>query len=141
MDSQDATARELPLFYHVRLRPASEEAVLGDDMRERFRQVVEQIAGREGFEVVVMSAGANFVQFILGNLGARDLDALVSTIKQETARGILAGWPMLAHFAPEGDFWDEGFLYTCHNAATIEAALDYIKRHGDVDLFGPPDAP
>ncbi len=138
MDNREAKRKDLSLFYHVRLRPASDQALLHADVRERFRQIIERVAEREGFEAVVMSASGNYVQFILGRLGDRDLETLVNLVKHETARAILADWPVYRFIVSKGDLWDDGFLYTCHNAETVEAALDYIKQHGDVDLFGRP---
>jgi REP element-mobilizing transposase RayT len=121
------------------LRPSGNQPILSDDIRERFRQIIEQIAEREKVEAAVLTASANYIQFILGGLGNRDLAALVNLIKDETARGILIDWPVFRFIASEGKFWDDGFIYTCHSAETIEAALDYIRQQGDVDLFGRPN--
>lgn len=139
-ETEEAPRNDLPRFFHVRLRPASEQVVIDDAVRERFRQIVEQIAARAEFEAVVLSASANYVQLILGGLGDRDLETVVNLVKAETARGILADWPVYRFILPGADFWDQGFIYTCHSAETIDAALQYIKLHGDVDLFGKPSS-
>ena len=127
-----------PLFHHVRIRPASAQAVINSELRERVRQVVEQVAARYGFEAVVLSASGNYMQLILGLAADADLRAVVQWVKDETTRAIFVDWPVYRRIAPAGSFWEEGFIYTTHNAATIEAALDYVRQEGDVDLFGKP---
>ncbi|MFQ6001321.1 MAG: IS200/IS605 family transposase [Anaerolineae bacterium] len=97
------------------------------EVKDYFRELVEEVARKRGYKPVVMETMPNHVHFLLTKPPWEDLSRFVKNLKGVTARRIFQRFPGLKLDMRSNHFWTRGYQYVKHEGSSLPTVIAYIR--------------
>jgi putative transposase len=116
--------------YHLVWAPKYRKWVLQGAIRERVKEVFQEIAGHHGFEIEELEVDKDHVHLFLSFPPKYSIGQVVGLFKAVSAREIRAGFPEVRKQLWGGEFWEDGyFARTVGDKGTADVIKKYIRFH------------
>ncbi len=129
--------------YHLVWAPKYRQWILQGEVRERVRELFDEIAGHHGFELAEWEVDKTHVHLFLSFPPRYSIAEVVRIFKAVSARAIRAEFPGVQQELWGAEFWEDGyFVRTVGDKVTAEVIRKYIRFHEErkagpeqLDLF------
>jgi len=108
-----------PIYFHVVFTVYRGKKALIGEIEAYFRELVEEIAGERGYNIVVMETMPNHIHLLLTKPPWEDLSRIVKNLKGATARRIFQRFPDLKLDMRSNHFWTRGYQYVKHDESSL----------------------
>ena len=117
--------------YHLVWCPKYRKDVFaGEEIRERAKQVLRDVAEAYGMEIGEMEVAADHVHILLSFPPQRSIGEVVRILKSCAARQLFREFPSLKRRLWGGELWNDGyFARTVGDRMTSETIRKYILAH------------
>lgn len=114
--------------YHVVWAPKYRKWILQGEVRERVRELFQEIAGHHGFELAELEVDKNHVHLFLSFPPRYSSAEVVRIFKAVSAKEIRVECPGVQLALWGGEFWEDGyFVRTVGDKVTTEIISQYIR--------------
>ena len=116
--------------YHLVWAPKYRKWVLQGAIRQRVKELFQEIAGHHGFEIEEMEVGKDHVHLFLSFPPKYSIGQVVGLMKAVSAKEIREELPEVRKQLWGGEFWEDGyFARTVGDKVTAEVIKKYIRFH------------
>ena len=116
--------------YHLVWAPKYRKWILREDLRERTKEIFEEIAIQHGFGIDTLEIAEDHVHIFLSFPPRYSISKVVGMLKSITASVIFKEHPEVKKELWGGEFWEDGyFARTVGDKVTTEVIRNYIKYH------------
>jgi putative transposase len=116
--------------YHLVWTPKYRKWILRGDIRERVKQIFEEIAATHSFEIDTMEVANDHVHIFLSFPPRYSISKVVGMLKSISAGVIFREHPEVKKHLWGGEFWEDGyFVRTVGDKVTAEVIRKYIGYH------------
>ena len=103
-------------------------------MRERAKQIVEEICDAYGIEIVEIEMAEDHIHLLVSFPPTRSIGDVVRIIKSQSGRGLFREFPGLKKRLWGGELWGDGyFVRTVGDRMTREIIARYIQHHAELE--------
>jgi len=104
-----------------------------EDLRERARQLVQEISEEYGFGIIEMEVSVDHIQILISFPPRLSIVEVVRIIKSKSARGMFREFPSLKKRLWAGELWEDGyFARTVGDRMTRDVIKKYIEDHSNL---------
>lgn len=96
--------------YHLVWAPKYRKWVLQGDVRQRVRELFQEIAGHHGFEIEEMEVDKDHVHIFLSFPPKYSISAVVRIMKSVSAKEVREAFPFVKKQLWGGEFWEDGYF-------------------------------
>ena len=116
--------------YHLVWAPKYRKWVLQGAIRQRVKELFQDIAGHHGFEIEEMEVDKDHVHLFLSFPPKYSIGQVVGLMKAVSAKEIREEFPEIRKHLWGGEFWEDGyFVRTVGDKVTAEVIKKYIRFH------------
>ena len=116
--------------YHLVWAPKYRKWILRDDIRDRVKEVFEEISRNHDFEIDTLEIAKDHVHIFLSFAPRNSISKVVGILKSIGGRVIFQEHPEVKKELWGGEFWEGGyFARTVGDKVTEEMIRKYIKYH------------
>ncbi len=116
--------------YHLVWAPKYRKWILQGRIRERVRELFQEIAQHHGFEIEEMEVDKDHVHIFLSFPPKYSISSVVNILKGVSAKEIRQQHPTIKKELWGGEFWEDGyFARTVGDKVTAEIIKKYVKYH------------
>lgn len=116
--------------YHLVWAPKYRKWVLQGAIRQRVKELFQEIAGHHGFEIEEMEVDKDHVHLFLSFPPKYSIGQVVGLMKAVSAKEIREEFPEVRKQLWGGEFWEDGyFARTVGDKVTAEVIKKYIRYH------------
>lgn len=116
--------------YHLVWAPKYRKWVLQGVIRQRVKELFQEIAGHHGFEIEEMAGDKDRVHLFLSFPPKYSIGQMVGLMKAVSAKEIREEFPEVRKQLWGGEFWEDGyFARTVGDKVTAEVIKKYIRFH------------
>ena len=116
--------------YHLVWAPKYRKWVLQGAIRQRVKELFQDIAGHHGFEIEEMEVDKDHVHLFLSFPPKYSIGQVVGLMKAVSAKEIREEFPEVRKHLWGGEFWEDGyFVRTVGDKVTAEVIKRYIRFH------------
>ena len=116
--------------YHLVWAPKYRKWVLQGEIRQRVKELFEEIAAHHGFEMKELEVAKDHVHVFLGFPPRYSIAKVVGILKAVSAREVRKEFPKVKDELWGGEFWEDGyFARTVGDQVTTEMITRYIRFH------------
>jgi len=116
--------------YHLVWAPKYRKWVLQGAIRQRVRELFQQIAQHHGFEIEELEVDKDHVHIFISFPPKYSIAKVVAILKAVSAREIREEFPRVKKQLWGGEFWEDGyFVRTVGDKVTSEVIKKYIRFH------------
>ena len=116
--------------YHLVGAPKYRKWVLQGAIRQRVKELFQEIAGHHGFEIEEMEVDKDHVHLFLSFPPKYSIGQVVGLMKAVSAKEIREEFPEVRKQLWGGEFWEDGyFARTVGDKVTAEVIKKYIRFH------------
>ena len=116
--------------YHLVWAPKYRKWVLQGAIRQRVKELFQEIAGHHGFEIEEMEVDKDHVHLFLSFPPKYSIGQVVGLMKAVSAKEIREEFPEVRKQLWGGEFWEDGyFARTMGDKVTAEVIKKYIRFH------------
>jgi len=116
--------------YHLVWAPKYRKWVLQGAIRQRVKELFQEIAGHHGFEIEEMEVDKDHVHLFLSFPPKYSIGQVVGLMKAVSAKEIREEFPEVRKQLWGGEFWEDGyFARTVGDKVTAEVIKKYIRFH------------
>ena len=116
--------------YHLVWAPKYRKWVLQGAIRQRVKELFQDIAGHHGFEIEEMEVDKDHVHLFLSFPPKYSIGQVVGLMKAVSAKEIRGEYPEVHKQLWGGEFWEDGyFARTVGDKVTAEVIKKYIRFH------------
>ena len=116
--------------YHLVWAPKYRKWVLQGAIRQRVKELFQEIAGHHGFEIEEMEVDKDHVHLFLSFPPKYSMGQVVGLMKAVSAKEIREEFPEVRKQLWGGEFWEDGyFARTVGDKVTAEVIKKYIRFH------------
>ena len=116
--------------YHLVWAPKYRKWVLQGAIRQRVKELFQDIAGHHGFEIEEMEVDKDHVHLFLSFPPKYSIGQVVGLMKAVSAKEIREEFPEVRKQLWGGEFWEDGyFVRTVGDKVTAEVIKKYIRFH------------
>ena len=116
--------------YHVVWTPKYRKWILRGDLRERTKEIFEEISATHDFEIDTLEIAEDHVHVFLSFPPRYSISKVVGMLKSISASVIFKEHPEVKREFWDGEFWEEGyFVTTVGDKVTAEVIRKYITYH------------
>ena len=116
--------------YHLVWAPKYRKWILRGDIRERVKELFEEIAVNYGIEIDTMEVAEDHVHVFVSFPPRYSIARVVGLFKGISASVLLGEFPELKRRLWGGEFWEDGyFVRTVGDEVTADIIRRYIKYH------------
>ena len=116
--------------YHLVWAPKYRKWVLQGVIRQRVKELFQEIAGHHGFEIEEMEVDKDHVHLFLSFPPKYSIGQVVGLMKAVSAKEIREEFPEVRKQLWGGEFWEDGyFARTVGDKVTAEVIKKYIRFH------------
>ena len=116
--------------YHLVWAPKYRKWVLQGAIRQRVKELFQEIAGHHGFEIEEMEVDKDHVHLFLSFPPKYSIGQVVGLMKAVSAKEIREECPEVRKQLWGGEFWEDGyFARTVGDKVTAEVIKKYIRFH------------
>lgn len=115
------------IYFHVVFTVYRVKKALIGEIEAFFLELVEEIARKRGYNIVVVETMPNHVHLLLTKPPWEDLSRMVKNLKGATARRIFQRFPGLKLDMRSNHFWTRGYQYVKHDASSLSTVIAYIR--------------
>jgi len=121
--------------YHLVWCPKYRKKIFKDnEIRERAKQLIQEISEEYGMEIVEMEVAIDHVHILISFHPKYSIGQVVRTIKSISARELFREFPRIKKRLWAGEFWEDGyFARTVGDRMTRQIIDKYIKHHRDLE--------
>lgn len=113
--------------YHFVWIPKYRKRVLVGVIKERVKELIEEGAEMNGFEVMEMNIQADHVHLLLSAKPSYSPAEIMRWLKGGSSRKIRQEHPKLEEFLWGDSFWADGYYVSTHSSVTEEVVRKYIQ--------------
>ena len=118
--------------YHLVWAPKYRKWVLKDAIRERVRELFQEISHHHKFEIEEMEVVQNHVHIFLSFPPRYSVANVVGMLKSISASEIFEEFPRVKKELWGGKFWEDGYFFqTVGDRVTADEIKRYIQHHKD----------
>jgi len=129
--------------YHLVWVPKYRKCILRGDVRNRVKEIFEEISQNHDFEIDTMEVAEDHVHIFLSFPPRYSISKVVGMLKSISASVIFKEHPGVKKQLWGGELWEDGyFVRTVGDNVTAEVIRKYIKYHSEeektpsqLDLF------
>ena len=124
--------------YHLVWCPKYRKKIFADkEIRERAKQLIEEISSEYGMEIQEMEVAGDHVHMLISFPPKYSIGQVVRMIKSISARELFRSFPRIKKRLWAGELWEDGyFARTVGDRMTRQIIDKYIKHHRNL-LQGP----
>ena len=116
--------------YHLVWAPKYRKWILRGDIRERVKEIFEEISLNHSFEIDTMEIAEDHVHIFLSFPPRYSISKVVGILKSISASVIFREHPEVRKQLWGGQFWEDGyFVRTVGDKVTAEVIRRYIEYH------------
>ena len=116
--------------YHLVWAPKYRKLILRDDIRDRVKEVFEEISRNHDFEIDTLEIAKDHVHIFLSFPPRYSISKAVGILKSISGSVIFQEHPDAKKELWSGEFWEDGyFARTVGDKVTEEVIRKYIKYH------------
>ena len=116
--------------YHLVWAPKYREWILQGAIRQRVKELFQQIAQHHGFEIEEPEVDKDHVHIFISFPPKYSIAKVVAIFKAVSAREIREEFPKVKKQLWGGEFWEDGyFVRTVGDKVTSEVIKKYIRFH------------
>ena len=116
--------------YHLVGAPKYRKWVVQGAIRQRVKELFQEIAGHHGFEIEEMEVDKDHVHLFLSFPPKYSIGQVVGLMKAVSAKEIREEFPEVRKQLWGGEFWEDGyFARTVGDKVTAEVIKKYIRFH------------
>ena len=116
--------------YHLVWAPKYRKWVLQGVIRQRVKELFQEIAGHHGFEIEEIEVDKDHVHLFLNFPPKYSIGQVVGLMKAVSAKEIREEFPEVRKQLWGGEFWEDGyFARTVGDKVTAEVIKTYIRFH------------
>ena len=116
--------------YHLVWTPKYRKWILRGDIKERVRDIIQEIATNHEFEIDTMEVADDHVHLFLSFPPRYSISKVVGILKSISASVIFQEHPEVKKDLWGGEFWEDGyFVRTVGDKVTSEIIRKYIHYH------------
>ena len=116
--------------YHLVWAPKYRKWVLQGAIRQRVKELFQDIAGHHGFEIEELEVDKDHVHLFLSFPPKYSIGQVVGLMKAVSAKEIREEFPEVRKHLWGGEFWEDGyFVRTVGDKVTAEVIKKYIRFH------------
>ena len=116
--------------YHLVWAPKYRKWVLQGAIRQRVKELFQDIAGHHGFEIEELEVDKDHVHLFLSFPPKYSIGQVVGLMKAVSAKEIREEFPEVRKHLWGGEFWEDGyFVRTVGDKVTAEVIKRYIRFH------------
>lgn len=116
--------------YHLVWAPKYRKWVLKGEIRERVKELFQEIAKHHGFEIQEKEGDKDHIHLFLSFPPRYSISRVVEIFKSVSAREIRVEFPEVKKQLWGGEFWEDGyFARTVGDKVTAEVIRKYIRFH------------
>ena len=116
--------------YHLVWAPKYRKWVLQGAIRQRVKELFQDIAGHHGFEIEELEVDKDHVHVFLSFPPKYSIGQVVGLMKAVSAKEIREEFPEIRKQLWGGEFWEDGyFVRTVGDKVTAEVIKKYIRFH------------
>jgi putative transposase len=120
--------------YHVVWTPKYRTWILRGDVRERTKEIFEQIAATHDFEIDTLEIAQDHVHIFLSFPPSYSISTVGGMLKSISASVIFKEHPEVKEELWGGEFWEDGyFVRTVGDKVTTEVIRNYLRYHREQD--------
>jgi len=121
--------------YHLVWCPKYRKKVFErEEVRERAKQMVEEICEAYGIEIEEMELLEDHIHLLLSFAPSRSIGEVVRIIKSQSGRGLFREFPGVKKRLWGGELWEDGyFARTVGDRMTSEVIRKYIQSHRELE--------
>ena len=118
--------------YHLVWAPKYRKWILRGDIKERVKEIFEEISLNYDFEIEALEVATDHVHIFLSFPPRYSISKVVGMLKSISASVIFSEYPEVKKELWGGEFWEDGyFARTVGDKVTAEVIKKYIKYHRD----------
>ncbi len=118
--------------YHLVWAPKYRKWIKREDIRDRVKEVFEEIAERHEFEIQEVRVAPDHVHIFLSFPPRYSIAHVVGVLKSITAAEVFEEFPEVKKELWGGEFWEDGyFARTVGDKVTADLIKRYIQYHRD----------
>jgi putative transposase len=118
--------------YHLVWAPKYRKWILKGHIRERVREVFEEIAENHDFEIERLEVAGDHVHVFLSFPPRYSISRVVEMLKSISASAVFKEHPEVKRELWGGEFWEDGyFVLTVGDKVTADVIKKYIEYHRD----------
>ena len=118
--------------YHVVWAPKYRKWIKREDIREKVKEVFEEVAGHHGFEIQEMGVAPDHVHIFLSFPPRYSISQVVGLLKSISASEVFEKYPEIEKELWGGELWEDGyFVRTVGDKVTADLIRRYIRYHRD----------
>ena len=116
--------------YHLVWAPKYRKWVLQGAIRQRVKELFQDIAGHHGFEIEELEVDKDHVHLFLSFPPKYSIGQVVGLMKAVSAKEIREEFPEVRKHLWGGEFWEDGyFVRTVGDKVTAAVIKKYIRFH------------
>lgn len=116
--------------YHLVWAPKYRKWILRGAIKERVREIFEEISLHHDFEIKALEVADDHVHIFLSFPSRYSISKVVGMLKSISASIIFKEHPEVKKELWRGEFWEDGyFARTVGDRVTAEVIKEYIKYH------------
>ena len=116
--------------YHLIWAPKYRKWILWGEIRDRTKELFQEVAEYHGFEIEEMEVAEDHVHIFISFPPKYSIAKVVGILKAVSAREIRKEFPRVRKQLWGGEFWEDGyFARTVGDKVTAEVIKKYIRFH------------
>ena len=116
--------------YHIVWAPKYRKGILRGDIRQRVKEIFQEIADNHDIEIDTMEVAQDHVHLFVSFPPRYSIASVVSKLKSISASVIFREFPEIKRQLWGGEFWEDGyFVRTVGDNVTSEIIQKYIRYH------------
>jgi putative transposase len=118
--------------YHLVWAPKYRKWIKREDIREKVKEVFEDIAEHHGFEIQEVRVAPDHVHIFLSFPPRYSISQVVGMLKSISASEVFEKYPEIEKELWGGELWEDGyFVRTVGDKVTADLIRRYIRYHRD----------
>ena len=118
--------------YHLVWAPKYRKWILRGHIRDRVREIFEEIAENHDFEIETLEVAKDHVHVFLSFPPRYSISRVVGMLKSISAGAVFKEYPEVKRELWGGEFWEDGyFVRTVGDKVTADMIKKYIDYHRD----------
>jgi putative transposase len=116
--------------YHLVWAPKYRKWILRGDLRQRVKELFEEIAGNHEIDIDTMEIAEDHIHLFVSFPPRYSIGKIVGMFKSISASVVFREFPEVKQQLWKGEFWGDGyFARTVGDKVTAEVIRNYIKYH------------
>ena len=118
--------------YHLVWAPKYRKWVLRGEIRERVRELFQEMGVHHGFEIMELEVAKDHVHVFISFPPKYSITKVVGILKAVSAKEVRKEFPEVKEELWGGEFWEDGyFARTVGDKVTADVIRQYIRFHED----------